>query len=70
MHAMVDRGPYKVRIEETDIPPIEDPNHAIVQLGSGAHSSRCHCASCATAPRRCSRKRRSAGLTLSSMAPS
>jgi hypothetical protein len=26
MRAMVYRGPYKVRVEEKDIPPIEHPN--------------------------------------------
>src|SRR5437868_8798019 len=32
MRAMVYRGPYKVRIEEKDIPRIEHPNDAIVRV--------------------------------------
>src|SRR5258708_6439007 len=32
MKAMTYRGPYKVRIEEKDIPPIEHPNDAIVRV--------------------------------------
>ena len=32
MRAMVYRGPYKVRVEEKDIPPIEHPNDAIVRV--------------------------------------
>ena len=32
MKAMVYRGPYKVRVEEKDIPPIEHPNDAIVRV--------------------------------------
>jgi threonine dehydrogenase-like Zn-dependent dehydrogenase len=33
---MVYRGPYKVRVEEKDIPPIEHPNDAIVRVTLGA----------------------------------
>jgi threonine dehydrogenase-like Zn-dependent dehydrogenase len=29
---MVYRGPYKIRVEEKDIPPIEHPNDAIVRV--------------------------------------
>jgi threonine dehydrogenase-like Zn-dependent dehydrogenase len=36
MKAMVYRGPYKVRIEEKDIPPIEHPNDAIVRVTRAA----------------------------------
>jgi alcohol dehydrogenase len=36
MRAMVYRGPYKVRIEEKDIPPIEHPNDAIVRVTRAA----------------------------------
>jgi hypothetical protein len=32
MKAMTYRGPYKVRIEEKDIPAIEHPNDAIVRV--------------------------------------
>ena len=32
MKAMTYRGPYKVRIEEKDIPEIEHPNDAIVRV--------------------------------------
>ena len=32
MRAMVYRGPYKVRVEEKDIPGIEHPNDAIVRV--------------------------------------
>src|SRR5690554_6027550 len=32
MRAMVYRGPYKVRVEEKDVPPIEHPNDAIVRV--------------------------------------
>jgi hypothetical protein len=32
MHSMVYRGPYKVRVEGKDIPPIEHPNDAIVRV--------------------------------------
>jgi hypothetical protein len=32
MRAMVYRGPYKIRIEEKDIPALEHPNDAIVQV--------------------------------------
>jgi hypothetical protein len=32
IRAMVYRGPYKVRVEEKDIPPIEHPNDAIVRV--------------------------------------
>ena len=35
MRAMVYRGPYKVRVEEKDIPPIEHPNDAIVRVTPG-----------------------------------
>ena len=30
MKAMVYRGPGRVRVEEKDVPPIEQPNDAIV----------------------------------------
>jgi alcohol dehydrogenase len=36
MRAMVYRGPYRVRIEEKDIPAIEHPNDAIVRVTAGA----------------------------------
>ncbi|MFP5313101.1 MAG: alcohol dehydrogenase catalytic domain-containing protein, partial [Actinomycetes bacterium] len=36
MKAMVYRGPYKVRVEEKDIPRIEHPNDAIVRVSRGA----------------------------------
>ncbi|MCC3289670.1 zinc-dependent alcohol dehydrogenase [Arthrobacter sp. zg-Y1110] len=36
MRAMVYRGPYKVRVEEKDIPPIEHPNDAIVRVTRAA----------------------------------
>ena len=36
MRAMVYRGPYKVRVEEKDIPRIEHPNDAIVRVTMGA----------------------------------
>jgi threonine dehydrogenase-like Zn-dependent dehydrogenase len=32
MRAMTYRGPYKIRVEEKDIPPIEHPNDAIVRV--------------------------------------
>jgi threonine dehydrogenase-like Zn-dependent dehydrogenase len=32
MRAMVYRGPYKIRVEEKDIPSIEHPNDAVVQV--------------------------------------
>jgi threonine dehydrogenase-like Zn-dependent dehydrogenase len=32
MRAMVYRGPYKVRVEEKDSPPIEHPNDAVVRV--------------------------------------
>ena len=32
MKAMVYRGPYKIRVEEKDIPSIEHPNDAIVRV--------------------------------------
>ena len=32
MRAMVYRGPYKVRVEEKGVPPIEHPNDAIVRV--------------------------------------
>ena len=32
MRAMVYRGPYKVRVEEKDVPPIDPPPHATVRL--------------------------------------
>jgi threonine dehydrogenase-like Zn-dependent dehydrogenase len=31
MRAMVYRGPYKVRVEERDMPSIEHPNDAIIR---------------------------------------
>ena len=36
MHAMVYRGPYRVRVEEKDIPAIEHPNDAIVRVKRAA----------------------------------
>ncbi|MGZ5395724.1 MAG: alcohol dehydrogenase catalytic domain-containing protein, partial [Mycobacterium sp.] len=36
MRAMVYRGPYKVRVEEKDTPPIEHPNDAIVRVTMAA----------------------------------
>ncbi|MBO9556436.1 zinc-dependent alcohol dehydrogenase [Cellulomonas sp.] len=36
MRAMVYRGPYKVRVEEKDVPRIEHPNDAIVRVALGA----------------------------------
>ena len=36
MKAMTYRGPYKVRIEEKDIPSIEHPNDAIVRVDLAA----------------------------------
>ncbi|MCC3300814.1 zinc-dependent alcohol dehydrogenase [Arthrobacter sp. zg-Y895] len=36
MRAMVYRGPYKVRVEEKDIPPVEHPNDAIVRVTQAA----------------------------------
>ena len=36
MRAMVYRGPYRIRVEEKDIPTIEHPNDAIVRVTMGA----------------------------------
>ncbi|HYG61911.1 MAG TPA: zinc-dependent alcohol dehydrogenase [Thermoanaerobaculia bacterium] len=36
MHAMVYRGPYRVRVEKKDIPAIEHPNDAIVRVTCSA----------------------------------
>jgi S-(hydroxymethyl)glutathione dehydrogenase/alcohol dehydrogenase len=36
VRAMVYRGPYKVRVEEKDVPPIEHPNDAIVRVSLAA----------------------------------
>jgi alcohol dehydrogenase len=36
MRAMVYRGPYKIRVEEKDVPSIEHPNDAIVRVTLGA----------------------------------
>jgi threonine dehydrogenase-like Zn-dependent dehydrogenase len=36
MRAMVYRGPYRIRVEEKDIPPIEHPNDAIVRVTCAA----------------------------------
>lgn len=36
MRAMVYRGPYKVRVEEKDVPRIEHPNDAVVKVTMGA----------------------------------
>ena len=36
MQAMVYRGPYKIRVEEKDIPKIAHPNDAIVRVTLGA----------------------------------
>ena len=36
MRAMVYRGPYKVRVEEKDMPSIEHPNDAIVRVTRAA----------------------------------
>ncbi len=32
MRAMVYRGPYKIRVEDKDVPRIEHPNDAIVRV--------------------------------------
>jgi threonine dehydrogenase-like Zn-dependent dehydrogenase len=41
---MVYRGPYKVRVEEKDIPRIEHPNDAIVRVRSRRSAARtCTC---------------------------
>lgn len=32
MRAMVYRGPYKIRVEEKDVPRVEHPNDAIVKV--------------------------------------
>lgn len=32
MRAMVYRGPYKIRVEEKEMPPIEHPNDAIIRV--------------------------------------
>jgi S-(hydroxymethyl)glutathione dehydrogenase/alcohol dehydrogenase len=36
MRAMVYRGPYKLRVAEKDVPPIEHPNDAIVRVTTAA----------------------------------
>lgn len=36
MQAMVYRGPYRIRVEEKDMPPIEHPNDAIVRVTMAA----------------------------------
>src|SRR4051794_35394793 len=36
MRAMVYRGPYKIRVDEKDIPAIEHPNDAVVRVTMGA----------------------------------
>jgi threonine dehydrogenase-like Zn-dependent dehydrogenase len=36
MRAMVYRGPYRIRVEKKDIPPIEHPNDAIVRVTCAA----------------------------------
>ncbi|SFK15124.1 zinc-dependent alcohol dehydrogenase [Cellulomonas sp. KH9] len=36
MRAMVYRGPYKVRVEEKDVPAIEHPNDAVVRVARAA----------------------------------
>jgi S-(hydroxymethyl)glutathione dehydrogenase/alcohol dehydrogenase len=36
MRAMVYRGPYKIRVDEKDVPGIEHPNDAIVRVTMGA----------------------------------
>jgi S-(hydroxymethyl)glutathione dehydrogenase / alcohol dehydrogenase len=36
MRAMVYRGPYKIRVEEKDVPRIEHPNDAIVRVALAA----------------------------------
>ena len=36
MRAMVYRGPYKVRVEEKDMPSIEHPNDAVVRVSLGS----------------------------------
>jgi alcohol dehydrogenase len=33
---MVYRGPYKLRVEEKDVPPIEHPDDAIVRVTTAA----------------------------------
>jgi alcohol dehydrogenase len=37
MRAMVYRGPYKIRVEEKDIPALEHPNDAIVRVRLAAN---------------------------------
>ena len=36
MRAMVYRGPYRIRVEDKDVPPIEHPNDAIVRVTRAA----------------------------------
>src|SRR5690242_12721044 len=36
MRAMVYRGPYRIRVEEKDLPAIEHPNDAIVRVTTAA----------------------------------
>ena len=36
MRAMTYRGPYRVRVEEKDIPAIEHPNDAIIRVALAA----------------------------------
>src|SRR3954453_23603582 len=36
MRAMVDRGPYKIRVEEKDVPTIENPNDGIGKVSLAA----------------------------------
>ena len=44
MRSMVYRGPYKVRVEEKDIPKIEHPNDAIVRVSWPPSAARtCTC---------------------------
>jgi len=48
MRAMVYRGPYRVRVEEKDIPEIEHPNDAVVRVTRAASAGRT-CAAGSTA---------------------
>jgi threonine dehydrogenase-like Zn-dependent dehydrogenase len=36
MKAMTYRGPYRIRVEDKDIPKIEHPNDAVVQVKRAA----------------------------------
>ncbi len=44
MRAMVYRGPFRVRVEDKDVPRIEHPNDAIVRVTRAAICARtCTC---------------------------